>query len=39
VSGLTGMVALHWYCGDALTDSVVFVAVVVFALHEPAGPH
>ena len=39
MSGETGIVAFHWYSAFATTVMLVLVAAVVFALHEPGGPH
>src|SRR4051812_10021842 len=33
------MVAFHWYCATPFGLMLVRVAAVVFAAHDPAGPH
>ena len=39
MSGVTGIVAAHWYWALATTVIAVLVAGRVFAVHDPTGPH
>jgi len=39
LSGLTAIVAFHWYCAMPLTVVAVRVAAVVLAAQDPVGPH
>jgi hypothetical protein len=38
VSGVTGIVTVHWYSGFETTVMLVLDAAFAFAVHDPGGP-